>query len=311
MPGERPYGLRQGDRREYLAQVFLSALGVSVPVPRQEDIGVDFYCALGREEGPTITFHSPFAVQVGSDNSKHFVYGGFDAHGIWKRASVEWLFSQEIPLFVCTINSETDRCRLYHTGSMWLTRYQFGNLAQVELCPEKWHDAISESRSTEPIGKIGDADAYSYRIPLLNPIADLTTTDLKSTKRQAAVDAMEEAVKAEQRNITNRRLGVHVVTTFPGAPSNNASWLRRHQGGGTFWSAEPGRNVSQQIEELKNLAMVLALNLHAQGDAEKVKHLAPVFRLFVPGAIPFWIEEKLPEEIRAIIEWKGPQASVE
>ncbi len=66
--------------------------------------------------------------------------------------------------------------------------------------------------------------------------------------------------------------------------------------------AQPGRNVSQQLEELKNLVTVLALNLHAQGDVKKIDHLAPVFNLFGPGMIPPWLEEKLPDAIRKIIE---------
>ena len=295
MPGVRGYTWRQGDRSEYLAQYFLSAIGVAAPVIRQEDIGIDFSCALAREDDQKVTFHSPFSVQVGSIGSKAFIYGGLAANGKWRKASLDWLFSQELPLFVCTIDRVGARCRLYHTGAMWLARYNFGDMTEVQLCPEEWHDPVNGSRSAEPIDKNGNGDGYSYRIPLGNPIADLTVADLETAKRQSAIDAMEEAVKAEQRNITNRRLGVHIVTTFPGAPSNDASWLRRHKGGGTFWSTEPGRNVSQQLEELKNLVTVLALNLHAQGDVKKIDHLAPVFNLFGPGMIPPWLEEKLPD----------------
>ena len=229
MPGIRGYGWRQGDRSEYLAQYFLSAIGISAPVIRQEDIGVDFYCALGREADKRITFHSPFAVQVGSVDSKAFVYGGFDASGKWRKASLDWLFSQELPFFLCTIDRPGARCRLYHVGPMWLLRYQYGDMTQVELCPDAYHDPLKESRSTEPISQSGDGDGYSYRIPLGNPIVDLTVPDLETDKRQAAIDAMEEAVKVEQRNITNRRLGVHICYWFPGLESNSASWLRRHQ----------------------------------------------------------------------------------
>jgi hypothetical protein len=41
---------------------------------------------------------------------------------------------------------------------MWLLRYQYGEMTQVELCPEEFHDPLNESRSTEPISKSGDED---------------------------------------------------------------------------------------------------------------------------------------------------------
>ena len=58
MPGALGYAWHEGNRGEYLAQYFLTALGVSAPVIRQEDIGVDFYCALAREENRKL--HVPF-----------------------------------------------------------------------------------------------------------------------------------------------------------------------------------------------------------------------------------------------------------
>ena len=135
MPGLLPSSWRQGNRSEYLAQYFLSALGVSVPVLRQEDIGADFYCALAKEDDRRLTFHSPFAVQVGSAESKVFRFGGFDARGKWRRAAIEWLFSQEIPLFLGMVDRKEARIRIYQTSPMWMIRYKFGDMSEVELLP--------------------------------------------------------------------------------------------------------------------------------------------------------------------------------
>jgi hypothetical protein len=44
MPGLLLDSFYQGNRSEYLAQYILSALGVAVKVPHEEDIGVDFNC---------------------------------------------------------------------------------------------------------------------------------------------------------------------------------------------------------------------------------------------------------------------------
>jgi len=36
-----------------------------------------------------LTFHSPFAVQIGSIASKEILYGGFDANGKWRKALLD------------------------------------------------------------------------------------------------------------------------------------------------------------------------------------------------------------------------------
>ena len=43
MPGALGYEWHESNRGEYLAQYFLAALGVSAPVIRQEDIGVEAF----------------------------------------------------------------------------------------------------------------------------------------------------------------------------------------------------------------------------------------------------------------------------
>lgn len=302
MPGILPYSWREGNRGEYLAQYFLSALGVSVPVPRQEDIGADFYNALSRRDGPKLTFHSPFMVQVGSANGKDFAYGGV-RDGVWHKASLDWLFTQELPLFVGTIDQQAARFRLYSTSAMWAVRYQFGEVTEVELCPDDWHDPLKESQSALPVTDLPNCgNGYKFRIPLFNPIVDLTVPDLQE-KREAAIEALTVAIKAEQRNITNRRLNVHAVTWFPGNATNDAAGLRRFTGGGTFWSDEPGKNIDEQIDTLKEIAVVLALNFAAQNNHDCINKLVPVFGLFSPGSIPSSLREKLPAQIRQSAKW--------
>ena len=81
MPATLAFGFHESNRGEYLAQYFLSALGVSAPVIRQEDIGVDFFCSLAREENKKLTFHSPYMVQQGAADAKEFIYGGYTDKG--------------------------------------------------------------------------------------------------------------------------------------------------------------------------------------------------------------------------------------
>ena len=65
---------------------------------------------------------------------------------------IEWLFSQELPLFVCTVDQADKRFRLYSTSAMWLLRHQYGHkMASIELCPDAYHDPLKESRTPEQV----------------------------------------------------------------------------------------------------------------------------------------------------------------
>jgi hypothetical protein len=298
-PGTLGYGWHEGSRGEYLAQYFLTALGVSAPVIRQEDVGIDFYCALGWEKDRRLTFRSPYIVQHGAAGSKEFIYGGYSEgkdgkEPKWRGGAIEWLFSQELPLFACTVDRSKAKFRLYSTSAMWLARYQFGQMHMVELCPDANHDPLKESQSQKPVGKVEHGGGYVYRIPLGNPIVDLDVFELETAKREKAIESVAMAIELEQANITFRRLGVHAASWFPAIVPNDPTSLQV-RGGSYFWNGTPGKNVPQQIDSLKNIAITLALNLDAQKDTAKLAQLAPVFGLFSKDGIDKWILENLPK----------------
>lgn len=205
---------------------------------------------------------------------------------------MEWLFSQELPLFVCITNREKARFRLYSTSAMWLLRYQFGAMTQIELCPDEHHDPLKESR-IDRVGEEGNGDGFAYRVPLGNPIVDLDIFQLTNDNRQRAIEALTIAIDVEQTNLTFRRLGVHVASWFSNVKPNDPASLT-DRGASVFWNPAFGKNVAPQIESLKNIAITLAFNLHAQGSVDKLTYLAPVFRLCEKHTIPLWIMKHLP-----------------
>lgn len=58
--------LREGSRSEYLAQYVFSSFGTAVPVPHQEDTGLDIYCTLLERDGPRAWPRAYYSVQVKS-----------------------------------------------------------------------------------------------------------------------------------------------------------------------------------------------------------------------------------------------------
>jgi len=296
MPGSLGYAWHESNRGEYLAQYFLAALGVSAPVIRQEDIGVDFFCSLAKEEDRKLTFHSPYMVQHGAVDAKQFVYGGYDG-GKWRKDEIEWLFSQELPLFVCVTDRVKGHFNLYSTSAMWLVRHQFGTVTSIVLCPDANHDPLKESKR-DKIGKGADGDGYEYHVPLGKPIVSVSIADLDKATRASAIASLKSAINLEQMNITLRRLGVHVASWFPDIKPNDPASLQ-NAGSAVFWNGMDGQNVARQLESLKEIIITLALNIQAQGRAEELTFLAPVFKFYRKDEIPTWILPMLPEQIRS------------
>ncbi len=50
-PGSLTFNFHEGSRSEYLAQYVFSSFGTAIPVPHQEDTGLDIYCTLLEREG--------------------------------------------------------------------------------------------------------------------------------------------------------------------------------------------------------------------------------------------------------------------
>jgi len=62
----RPRNTRIGDEAEYLTQFFLSRIAQAIPVPRQEDFGIDYHGALLIPTPTSLLHGPPFQTQVKS-----------------------------------------------------------------------------------------------------------------------------------------------------------------------------------------------------------------------------------------------------
>jgi len=99
--------LHEGSRSEYLAQYIFASFGTAVPVPHQEDTGVDLYCTLTERIGQRAWPRAYFAVQVKST---------MDAWTFGDEQSIRWLIEHPLPLFLCVVDKCSARIRIYHTS---------------------------------------------------------------------------------------------------------------------------------------------------------------------------------------------------
>ena len=214
MPGSLWYPFRQGDRSEYLALYILSALGIVVPVPRQEDIGADFYCSLADLKGNRLTFHMPYLVQAKSRSVRKISYGGVSEEGTWKKEEIDWLFSQELPLLIGMVDKKELSLDLYSTSNIWAARYTQGNCGQVDLLPDivDTHEQVAAPNKKIPgtpwPAEIGDG--YVWEVPLGPPVVSIKIDDIEDATRLVKIrSVLSQALDLDQTNITYRRLNAH------------------------------------------------------------------------------------------------------
>src|SRR5436305_1689387 len=108
----------------------------SVPIPRQEDTGLDLYCTLTTRIGQRIWPQAYYSVQVKS-NMDGWTFEGHN--------SVRWLIEHPLPLFLCVVLKKEALFRVYQTTSRFQA-WSRGRLAsRIELIP-----------GLGPVGKPGD-----------------------------------------------------------------------------------------------------------------------------------------------------------
>src|SRR5713101_1223293 len=99
--------LHEGSRSEYLAQFVFSSFGTAIPIPHQEDSGLDIYCTLLERVGQRAWPRAYYSVQVKSTMSPWI----FDSP-----ESVRWIIEHPLPIFLCIVQKSEARIVVYHTA---------------------------------------------------------------------------------------------------------------------------------------------------------------------------------------------------
>lgn len=300
MPGSLWFPFRQGHRSEYLALYILSALGVVVKVPKEEDIGADFHCSLAHMDGKRLTFHSPFLVQTKSVSESKISYGGPDEHNRWKKEQIDWLFGQELPLLVGLVDKNTATLKLYSTSNMWAAWYSSGRPGEIILQPDvpaspgvpvsmPQGAAVKEWTA----GMMGDG--LRWQVPLGPPIVTISVDDSENIDRiDACRKMLSLSLWLEQENITYRRLKVH-FSKWPLLIYPNE--LKDQFGYGVFTAANstPGANTEDQIKALAPIVTTLAFNYKLQNRLEELACLKDLIKLIPEGPELGLLKDKVPE----------------
>ena len=288
MPGMLLDSFRGGSRSEYLAQFLLSTLGVSVQVPRQEDIGADFYCSLARLDGMKLTFEASYIVQLKSTPISGVSYGGPDVKGVRRSEEVRWLFSQEFPMLLGFVDKKALCIHLYTTSNMWLAFYLSGGPGEVVLEPAKpdvrIYDVQYPSKEDVTEWPQGIGDGLRWRVPLGPPILSFTADEAEDKSKVAyARERLLPFLQAEQANIGYRRLKIHYSRTPYIVEASEEGLQTVGYYVAFVGNKTPGANVDDQLLSIAPALGTLAFNLKEQGRFDDLRRLQPI-AMMVPDS---------------------------
>ncbi len=225
MPGRRSRKFWEHDRGELLAAHILSSIAATSPVPRPMDFGIDLVCTLTQVRGDSLIAEENFCVQVKSSLAP-VIYGGMKK-GKWQKDSIEWLLSQDLPLFLCVADVPEASVSLYSTiWARWFTS-RSPLPARLELVPGKANEDFKGKTidNRYPSRALGGGrrpgDGRSWKVPLGKPILTISITEAEDAlRRENARSVLKRWIGLERRNVAEQISGVPYVEEFPSWETN-------------------------------------------------------------------------------------------
>ena len=214
---QRLVSYRQGDRAEYLAQYILSAFAISVPVPRQEDVGSDFHCSLLRREGDCLRPYLPFNIQIkrlSKDILKDGVrFGGLTKANVWRKHEIDQLCQTDTPFLIGLVDSEGQWMDLFTTVSRYFVKVGWNGKPvprEVALMPYKPDgEGHLGDGTVEALPKVANAPDNLWVLPIGQPILRISIVDSEDEARCEEIKRLLEVyLRNDQANAVLIRLGL-------------------------------------------------------------------------------------------------------
>jgi len=258
MVGALAANFHEGSRSEYLAHYVFASFGSAIPVPHQEDSGIDLYCTLTERVGQRLWPRAHYTVQVKS-TSDPWIIDGIE--------SVRWFVEHPLPLFLCVVDKSELVLRVYHTSP----RFYLWSLSplptRTELLPED--------------GTIGVPIEWSegHRFSLGAPIIRMGIAELhKSEEHRRFESTLRFWIDVDQRNLQRLDAGVYEFLV----PTQYETNVDAAQKG---WSTQSRINAPEIQVALRRLSVILSWvsnQLAARGDIAGAARGALLLRHLFP-----------------------------
>ena len=214
MAGSIPANLHEGSRSEYLAQFVFSSFGTAIPVPHQEDSGLDIYCTLLERDGQRAWPRAYYSVQVKSTMTP-WVFGSPE--------SVRWIIEHPLPIFLCVVHKPEARIRVYHTTPRFAVWALPKHPNRLELIP-------GTETKAETVGWV-TGDTFQLEAPILNfTIQEV----LDRSFRDNMAKVLKSWVDCDMENLFRIKSGIHYFRAPANYEMNTAKFTAWTRQGGHF-----------------------------------------------------------------------------
>jgi hypothetical protein len=194
MPGARHPNFRLGDRTELLAEFCLNTIAFSTRVPRQEDIGHDFFCVLSEVRQGLLWAGPSFTVQVKSD-ANQLVFE--------KEHEIKWIKDIENPFFLVVGHRNDLRIDIYSTWAR-MNGFLRKSANRIILKPGPPKEGLGQVWTNE--------DGKEQIISLGHPVISATLQELMDEGRADTLrEILKQWILLDRENIVNILAGMYWV----------------------------------------------------------------------------------------------------
>lgn len=260
MVGSIAANLHEGSRSEYLAQFVFSSFGTAIPVPHQEDSGLDIYCTLFDYVGRRAWPRAYYSVQVKST---------LDPWVFDSPESVRWIVEHPLPIFLCIVQKDEARILVYHTTprfAIWALPTQPHRL---ELIP----GTETKTKTVNWAGSTGDT--FDLRAPILNFTVQQV---LDREFRTRVADVLKFWIDYDMDNLLRIKSGIQHFRVPYDYETNTTKF--------TAWTGQGGNfrkeSLSLALDHLRELLGHVATHYFRNDDlvnaaihAMALRHLSP------------------------------------
>jgi hypothetical protein len=224
--------LHEGSRSEYLAQYVFSSFGTAVPVPHQEDTGLDIYCTLLERDGPRAWPRAYYSVQVKSRMEP------------WTFASpesVRWIIEHPLPIFLCIVLKAEARILIYPTTprfAAWILPLHKNHLVLIPGTEKR-------AQPIETSWEVGSS--FELKAPILNFTIQEALDD---TFRARLVDVLKLWIRYDMDNIFRIKCGIHHFRAPYEFETNSADVTNGESGFGGPFSEQSLQRAEAVLKEL-------------------------------------------------------------